>query len=119
MATTKKTTAATTKPAAKKAPAPKAAPKAKAPAAKAPATPAEDDKAAADKTTDEVPALSRATREGEAECPACDQTLPVTKFPTVNVGDRTYERDLNECRSCRDVRRAAERAAKRNAEAKA
>ena len=118
MATTTKTTA--TKPAAKKALAPKAlAPKAKAPAAKAPATPTEDDKAATDTTTDEVPALSRATREGEAECPACDQTLPVTKFPTYNAGDRTYERDLKECRSCRDERRAAERAAKRNAEAKA
>lgn len=57
-------------------------------------------------------AASSVERDGTAKCPACRKSLPVTKFPTRRNAEGEYERDTAECRSCRDARRAAKKAAK-------
>lgn len=66
-------------------------------------------------TADEsgVPARAKSTvpKEGTTRCPVCKQTMPVTKFPTVRNAEGVYERSTDECRGCRDTRRAAAKAA--------
>jgi hypothetical protein len=98
-------TAKTTAPKPAKTTAPAAAP--------APAPTAAPESAAAADTR----AKSTVAKDGTHACAVCQQTLPITKFPTARTGEGTYERDTAECRSCRDARRAAKKAAKATAAA--
>jgi WhiB family transcriptional regulator, redox-sensing transcriptional regulator len=55
-------------------------------------------------------AKSTAPKDGTKVCTgACGQELPMTKFGTSRDSDGAYVRD-DECRACRDTRRAAKRA---------
>ena len=68
-------------------------------------------------TTDETRAKSAVSKDGDHKCPSCKTTKPVTKYPTVRNAQGEYVRSLDECRPCRDERRAARKAEKEAAKA--
>lgn len=70
-------------------------------------------------TTDETRAKSAVSKDGDHKCPSCKTTKPVTKYPTVRNAQGEYVRSLDECRPCRDERRAARKAEKEAAKATA
>lgn len=74
------------------------------------------------KTTDTNAAAPKAkstvSKDGTHKCPACKESLPATKFPTIADGNGGYVRSTDECRSCRHNRRDTKKAErKRNAAA--
>lgn len=70
-------------------------------------------------TTDETRAKSAVSKDGDHKCPSCKTTKPVTKYPTVRNAQGEYVRSLDECRPCRDERRAARKAEREAAKATA
>ncbi len=65
--------------------------------------------AATEPTSDR--AKSIVSQDGTATCGGCKTALPVTRFPTVRATGGGYERSLDECRPCRNARRASKRRA--------
>jgi len=50
-------------------------------------------------------AAGKASKDGFATCVCCDDTLPVTKFPTTTQHGVTFRKDV--CRSCRDANKVS------------